>query len=323
MREDSTFRAHLFSILPHYMSCGAYWGSNTVCPKSNLPSHPGSEHASLEWLDLVEMYSRCDLTEESDKLIAVLGISRRIHVMNNQNYCVGIWADKLCQGLLWLTNPPYVSGPFPRAPSWSWAAWDGAIQYPLDIRTDRFVPRCKLVSLETHSGEPTSFLNGPGALVIRGKLVDVSSFRHRRLPSFISELGPGFPRKGLITRSTTDLPLISLKSYVRVGALWQDNAYRPAGWIAPDLSSYFDAQEIQVLSEHKGRPHFPLESTFFLVIGNSRKGLYGEYGDQGTCFFGIFLTRKDTQPKPIYKRCEFGQLALSFVRSQTKSTSQI
>ncbi|KAF2092683.1 HET-domain-containing protein, partial [Rhizodiscina lignyota] len=95
----------------------AYWTNQTL-------------RSPLEWFQLVEMYSTCSLTREQDKLIAISGIAQVVSQGMCIPYLSGIWADRLAAGLMWLN----VDGPLKksqeyRASTWSWAAWDGPIQF--------------------------------------------------------------------------------------------------------------------------------------------------------------------------------------------------
>ncbi|KAF1971228.1 hypothetical protein BU23DRAFT_184762 [Bimuria novae-zelandiae CBS 107.79] len=59
-----------------------------------------SKRTSLEWLPLLEMYSRCGLTKGTDKLIAISGMAGKIFTATGVSRCAGIWADHICAGLL-------------------------------------------------------------------------------------------------------------------------------------------------------------------------------------------------------------------------------
>ena len=77
------------------------------------------------WCDLVHQYSGCGLTVETDKLVAISGIAKRIQEVLNDDYLAGMWATHLPVGLLWrIWRPlhPYALSHSYRAPSWSWAS---------------------------------------------------------------------------------------------------------------------------------------------------------------------------------------------------------
>jgi hypothetical protein len=190
----------------------------------------------LEWLDLVEMYSNCDLTKGSDKLMAIAGMAQKIHLRTQTAYCAGIWGDRISQGLLWLPESTPLSSPaYRRAPSWSWAAFDGPIQYPDDVRMDDFTPACGLLAVnglgtQSNIGQP-HWLNGPGSLDLWTEVIDLNSV-------YVSwntvGLGPGPPRSGSLTEERIDLPRITLKSFVPVRGISWGGGNIPFGWIAFD-----------------------------------------------------------------------------------------
>ncbi|KAL2066064.1 hypothetical protein VTL71DRAFT_2135 [Oculimacula yallundae] len=85
------------------------------------------------WACLVEKYSTCSLTVQSDKLVAISGLARRACGqlgLTFDNYVAGLWKSNLIHGLLYRVNrdsslsPSVFSG---RAPSWSWASVNGSI----------------------------------------------------------------------------------------------------------------------------------------------------------------------------------------------------
>ncbi|KAK3681732.1 heterokaryon incompatibility protein-domain-containing protein, partial [Podospora appendiculata] len=115
----------MFGLGPH--RAGA-----AECLLSPITPTPGEPlTVPLEWLDLVEMYSNCELTKASDKLMAIAGMAREIQRQTGSVWAAGLWGDILLPSLLWM--PGAAAGlrrpacPRERAPSWSWAAWDGSV----------------------------------------------------------------------------------------------------------------------------------------------------------------------------------------------------
>jgi len=117
------------------------------------------------WFEIVETYSNCQLTKESDKLIALSGIARMVSERSRENddlYLAGIWRSKLIPSLLWLVvngkaadgspcqrTPAYGSADYV-APSWSWASVRGKIVYKLRDDLDCSKYSCLVDILETH-----------------------------------------------------------------------------------------------------------------------------------------------------------------------------
>ena len=99
------------------------------------------------WSALVGQYSACHLTYESDKLIAVSALARRMmKILRSQGsediYLAGLWRDDLENGLLWSVNSRArgtadggvrIQTDTP-SPSWSWASNHSAkIWYPYRV----------------------------------------------------------------------------------------------------------------------------------------------------------------------------------------------
>ncbi|KAF4637970.1 hypothetical protein G7Y89_g97 [Cudoniella acicularis] len=131
-------------------------------------------HSPLEWFSLLEMYTTCSLTKEGDKLTAISGIAKIYRHNTSSPYLAGIWADRLAIGLMWMNvGSPLKRPSFPRASSWSWAAYDGPIQFPLAYQTSYYLlaTTCKLI----HPATSTTWLQGPGALTIQVPLLSLST----------------------------------------------------------------------------------------------------------------------------------------------------
>ncbi|KAG4431636.1 hypothetical protein IFR05_012878 [Cadophora sp. M221] len=71
----------------------------------------------------------------SDKLPAMAGTARALHNITGDVYMAGIWRGDWARGVLWITRsrPQMVQT---RAPSWSWARWDGGLSFQMiDLQT--------------------------------------------------------------------------------------------------------------------------------------------------------------------------------------------
>lgn len=78
------------------------------------------------WLEVISVFSKLDLTHESDRLPALSGIASRFAGPVLSNYLAGLWREDLARSLLWFIGPHWKSSshrPSPlRAPTWSWAS---------------------------------------------------------------------------------------------------------------------------------------------------------------------------------------------------------
>ncbi|KAF4973373.1 hypothetical protein FSARC_351 [Fusarium sarcochroum] len=81
------------------------------------------------WRVMVEAYSRCNLTRESDRLIAISGVAKRFEQFYvDDKYLAGLWRNSIHTDLMWESNA-FTGAPVRRdvsvAPSWSWASLHG------------------------------------------------------------------------------------------------------------------------------------------------------------------------------------------------------
>ncbi|KAK5651867.1 hypothetical protein OQA88_11636 [Cercophora sp. LCS_1] len=89
------------------------------------------EQVLVEYYDLVEEYSRRQLSLPTDKFPAFSGLARRLSPTFG-DYLAGIWAANIHRGLLWHMS---WAGRFcrhvdiKRSPSWSWAVTDEAVAF--------------------------------------------------------------------------------------------------------------------------------------------------------------------------------------------------
>jgi len=99
---------------------------------------PHSISAHEVWGDVVKDFTRREMTEEGDKLLAISGIAQQLHLMTGDEYLAGLWKASLMSELMWSHDLMFevAKGPQParrpktyRAPSWSWASVDGAIKF--------------------------------------------------------------------------------------------------------------------------------------------------------------------------------------------------
>lgn len=137
------------------------------------------------WFELVTLYSRLKLTNESDRLPALSGLAKSFGDLSRGAYLAGLWESDLPKALLWQACPP-ISGGARRAalpngiPTWSWASvqlcdtdFTGFVTFDtvtyLGFQVDRrlriFATSCKPVSIN-----PFGDVSG-GMIDIRGALL--------------------------------------------------------------------------------------------------------------------------------------------------------
>ena len=152
-----TFQERLLSRrILHYAEGQLHWECQETCLSEDGRSVPGdyklksnsrlsyiaasplnnleSRSLYLDWYRTVEAYTKGDLTRASDKLPALSGLANVFSGRTGDRYLAGLWESDLKVGLLWCaarSDAPRLRRPLNyRAPSWSWAALDGHINFP-------------------------------------------------------------------------------------------------------------------------------------------------------------------------------------------------
>jgi hypothetical protein len=87
------------------------------------------------WIPIVQSYSERILTDPDDRLLALQGIATVLAQKWGDQYIFGLWRKILPELLVWYIYSGQVPGyrTIPgRAPSWSWGAVDGTVQFLAD-----------------------------------------------------------------------------------------------------------------------------------------------------------------------------------------------
>ncbi|KAH7009204.1 heterokaryon incompatibility protein-domain-containing protein [Microdochium trichocladiopsis] len=118
-------------------TCECRLGSCTEGNQIGPPTQP--RRYSPSWHRLVEEYTGRLLTFQSDKLIAISGIARKLEDNADRrniqigHYVAGLWRLTFFLDLLWKADTKTSSmtqhSNTYRAPSWSWASMDGPVRY--------------------------------------------------------------------------------------------------------------------------------------------------------------------------------------------------
>jgi hypothetical protein len=143
-----------------YGRLGASIKSEIGIPVKQKYRAPQPGRRGENWRALVQEYAGRHLTQPTDKLTAMSGLAQIIAQANREadeipdKYHAGLWETEFLTDLTWQATYPratYIHSSNYRAPTWSWASIDGAIEY-----------RCwKMVSLWTYpaSKEDESTVN--------------------------------------------------------------------------------------------------------------------------------------------------------------------
>lgn len=165
----------------------AFAGQKTVKQMGNL------------WFDIISLYSRLKLSNESDRLPALSGLAKRFSDVFLGSYLGGLWEIDLPQALLWQACPSLYGNTSRtalqnRIPTWSWASvqfhdtdFSGFITY--DTATYfGFEPDHRLSIIASSSPpsglDPFGQVSG-GMVELRGAFISTFLF-HERLPDYTS-----------------------------------------------------------------------------------------------------------------------------------------
>jgi Heterokaryon incompatibility protein (HET) len=128
------------------------------------------------WKKVVETYSEREMTKETDKVAALLGVAQAASILFEDQFLVGLWRKQLWRDLLWWVKKPEIAAR-PKnfaAPSWSWASIIAPISY--DLRGDdsaRHIEQCiEVLHAEAESDQTLPVLHGK--LILRGRIVELT-----------------------------------------------------------------------------------------------------------------------------------------------------
>lgn len=128
------------------------------------------------WSDLIQMYSYCQLTHLSDKMIALAGIAGEFRAANNDIYLAGLWKQNLEDQLCWSFDPNefaqqnHAVTPTYLAPTWSWVNFDGPVQYdPMYCSESPGVRFMEILEATVKSEDPNGLHSFTSSkLIVRG-----------------------------------------------------------------------------------------------------------------------------------------------------------
>lgn len=184
-------RMLIYSKYQLFWVCGETWGRDggRISREEYFPNElsvrrlKSPQHS--DWRLVVRQYLSRNLTDPSDKLLALSSIASYFAMQMNDKYLAGLWASNLLRDLCW--HPEYLRGVRPprwRAPSWSFMSLEGEIKF-IEEKRLRFNPRksrtdlgctilsCVVVPLsqEAPFGQVAS-----GILKVRGRLIKVRTW---------------------------------------------------------------------------------------------------------------------------------------------------
>jgi hypothetical protein len=124
------------------------------------------------WEKLVEYYSSCSLTFDTDKLIAISGIAKSLQGTLHDIYYAGMWKSQLPQSLLWALDPlerdRATKSASYLAPTWSWAGSNASIHGSVMWR-GTIIAEVVQTQVALASPDPTGSVLS-GSITLRGML---------------------------------------------------------------------------------------------------------------------------------------------------------
>ena len=130
------------------------------------------------WALIILNFSRREFTVESDRMLALAGVARKVSEeikrhegVQDPGYIAGLWGFRLVGSLCWRTDgwhqakrcaAKYI------APSWSWVSVFGLIDFPLYRDTDQLLVQVLSVEVERVGKDDVFGRVKQGKLVIRG-----------------------------------------------------------------------------------------------------------------------------------------------------------
>lgn len=232
-----------------------------------------------KWEKIVRAYTSGELTNTTDKLIAISGIAREMerHIYEKDSYLAGLWRFDIIPQLLWDIAEPRQAGQRTRiaqfvAPSWSWASRTGEISW----ESEKWVFSEQIASIEgamiVKLGPDEYGQISDGFIRLCGRLHPVSLRR-------IHQPGSSQPGSSLEVRNTSLYGTISRS----------DDGFS----FADPLPSRIYCFPL-LCSQEKGIPVF---RGLYLVPSGVKDGRFRRYGTfTATDFTGLFLSPGSETP---------------------------
>jgi hypothetical protein len=133
------------------------------------------KQAHASWQQIVESYTRRTLTNESDKLMAIMGIAKFAGDIMNDQFLAGLWDGELWRDLLWSSDVSINKLPPRRLksiqlPSWSWASVICPVSYKWPASSSSVYATGTLKVLAVDVDSVISNGNIRGSLIVEGKM---------------------------------------------------------------------------------------------------------------------------------------------------------
>lgn len=154
-----------------------------------LDRYPNLLDKNWTWMSIIEEFTRRKIGKDEDRLPALAGLAKKYRDKTGYEYLAGIWRQELPDALLWhKEGPDYLKSPAGfRAPSWSWASLEGAINVSVwDFPVIDSVSTASVISAECTYCPPDTLstvisawldIEGPMSLVTKRKIDENGTIR--------------------------------------------------------------------------------------------------------------------------------------------------
>ena len=124
---------------------------------TSVTSLAGEDLHYMLWFTLVLKYSTCQLSYESDRLVAISGVARYLKTINKDQYVAGLWRRHLERELAWSTIRPLPADTshLYYAPSFSWTSLNGFIEPATHITSGKPLVQVQPVHMPSASNPTT------------------------------------------------------------------------------------------------------------------------------------------------------------------------
>jgi hypothetical protein len=160
------------------------------------------------WAHLVQEYSKCSLTYETDRLPSLSGLARTFGEQLGGSYIAGLWQDQMPYSLSWFvwSAPEGTSKRNYYAPSWSWASTMGQVIF----RGNNGSNELEVISIDIKlAGQDPYGRVCPGSsMCVRGRLRSGTLIREEgRARMAYMKTEQGYLGRGFLDRDDEHLPL--------------------------------------------------------------------------------------------------------------------
>ncbi|KAI0655306.1 heterokaryon incompatibility protein-domain-containing protein, partial [Cubamyces menziesii] len=126
------------------------------------------------WRNIVGDYTQRSLSNPSDKLVALSALAELFAPTLGPDYLAGLWRDTLLYDLLWMPRLTSVARPIQRytqAPSWSWASFDGGVEFPNRLGSGRVLAKVIKCTVKLQNKNLPFGQVAGGSLVLNSRLI--------------------------------------------------------------------------------------------------------------------------------------------------------